>query len=132
MSANDDIRAEVIDLFADEATDSFDVFRDTSQTTADAYGKRVPNPTKVNSVSIPCFYEQLKGGERAEALKISASHAYTIFAPAYWSGAVVDVTEGDQLKVLARGDEPARTFEVASVGRNQGITLVINASLEGS
>jgi hypothetical protein len=132
MPANDDIRDEVIDLFTEEATDIFDVYRDQNQTVADGYGKRVPNPVKVNSNSVPCFYQELKGTEKAEALKISASHAYTIFAPAYWAGAVVDVTEGDQLRVPARGDEPARNFEVASVGRNQGITLVINASLEGS
>jgi hypothetical protein len=132
MPANDDIRDELIDLFTEEATDSFDVYRDQNQTAADSYGKRVPNPVKVNSNSVPCFYQEMKGAERAEALQISASHAYTIFVPAYWAGAVVDVTEGDQLRVLARGDEPARTFEVASIGRNQGITLMIIASLEGS
>lgn len=69
--------------------------------------------------------------EYIRALKISAVMVYAITLPSVVNGSAIDLKPKDRIVVVARGQEPERTFEVKGPPiRNAGLPLLVLCTLE--
>jgi hypothetical protein len=93
------------------------------------YGTSTPSYSSV-ATNVNCFWgpsgKDVK--EYVRALKITGTTAYLVSMKA-----TIDVKPKDRIVIAARGDEPARTFEVKGPAiRNSGVTIDVLCTLEES
>lgn len=123
MNRLSEIAATVIEnVFPDECS----ISRPAQSSTVTAYGGVAPSYSTVAS-SIGCAWAPSgkTGMEYMRAGQINEAVPYTVTLPGS-----IDVKPKDRIVVVARGDEPARTFEVKALLRNAGVTIDALCTLE--
>jgi hypothetical protein len=128
MALFDDLATDVTAIMLSVAPDTCDVLRVTTSSDG-AGGQAQGTPATVSPTGIPCFYEAKRSNERVAGDKAEAVGDYIIYLPVTHSGTAVDVTGRDQVRVAARGNQPARTFQVTGVEQIQGIIIQVRALL---
>jgi hypothetical protein len=103
--------------------------RAAQATTSSATGGKVRPATSVHA-SVPCLYKPLRASERGTGEGSNAFADYEIVMPAVVSGSQVTVAPKHQIVVAARGEQPARTFEVVGVLNVSGVYLKCLAALK--
>jgi hypothetical protein len=124
MALFDDLRTVVTDILNTQAPDLCNIER--PGLVDDGRGGKSADYSAVNSTPISCLYEPLKGSDQLIA---SAPAGFTIYRVTLPAG--TDVKGKDRIKVLARGSEPARTFEVSHVLQQMGVVIEVIGTLKG-
>ena len=103
------------------------ITRPPAHTTVSAYGT-IPTASYSDvATNVNCMWG-VSGKDAKEyirALQITAVTVYVISMKA-----TIAVKPRDRVAVAARGDEPARTFEVKGILRNSGVTIDVLCTLE--
>lgn len=108
-------------------------FKRSTVTKGSAGGNLAPASANTTPASVPCRYRPAGAGERELAGKAISGTAYMIFVPAQYSSALIDVDSKCQAVIAARSGspaEPARTLNVQTVERYEGVEIAILATLE--
>lgn len=103
--------------------------RNAQPPTSGPTGGKVKGSTALHS-SVPCLYSPLRGSERQTGEGSNAFADYRILMPAEVNGARITVAAKHQIVVAARGNQPARTFEVVNVLNESGVYLACEAVLK--
>lgn len=121
LNALENYAGMIIDtIFPDVASISRPTF------TIGDYGTSTPSYSNV-ATNVNCLWS-VAGKDAKEyirALKIAGVTVYMISMKA-----TIAVKPQDRVAVAARGDEPARTFEVKGILRNSGVTIDVLCTLE--
>lgn len=108
-------------------------FKRSTVTKGTAGGNLAGAPANTTPASVPCRYRPASGSERELSGKTLSGTAYMIFVPAQYSSALIDVDSKCQAVIAARSGspaEPARTMNVQTVERYEGIEIAVLATLE--
>jgi len=99
--------------------------------TVNAYGSAPPSYATVAS-SIGCSWAPSgkTGMEYTRASQTNEVVPYMVTLPSVVNGAATDIKPKDRIVVVARGQEPIRTFEVKAILRNAGLPLSVLCTLE--
>jgi len=102
--------------------------RAAQATSASATGGKVRPSTSVHA-NVPCLYKPLRASERLSGEGSTGFADYEILMPAVVADAQITVAPKHQVVVAARGEQPARTFEVVGVLNVSGVYLKCLAAL---
>lgn len=124
LNALEDYAARIIDTtFPDVCS----ISRKAESTNVTDYGSTPPSYSNVLT-NVNCFWGPASGQpeEHMRALQLTGTKTYLISMKA-----TIAVLPKDRIVVAARGDEPARTFEVKGPAtRNSGVTIDVLCTLE--
>ena len=113
--------------------DECSVTRPPAASTVSAYGS-IPTAGYSTVVSsIGCSWGPLSksaGMEYVRAGQINEVVNYMISMASAVGGIAVDIKPKDRVVVVARGIEPARTFEVKAIIRDAGLPLLVLCTME--
>lgn len=112
--------------------DECSISRPAQASTVTAYGSVSPTYSTVAS-SIGCSWGPLSksaGMEYVRAGQINEVVNYQISMASAVGGVAVDIKPKDRVVVVARGIEPARTFEVKAIIRDAGLPLLVLCTME--
>jgi hypothetical protein len=128
MALFDELQTVVTSVFGSRAPDTCDVLRVTAASDG-AGGQPARAAAPVGPTGIPCFYEPKKSWERTGADKLESVADYVVYLPVTHNSTLVEVAGRDQIRVAARGNQPARTFQVTGVEQIQGVIVQVRAVL---
>lgn len=83
-----------------------------------------------NGDPIPCTYEPRGGVKSTIGDKTVSKTQYVIVFPTNQFDYLLDITTGDRLKVLARGNQPDKTFKVINIANDSGVVNEATCELE--
>lgn len=94
-------------------------------------GDRVTGSTDAYT-SVPCSYEPLKGARIGSGDKLLSINAYTVTIPTHTAAGTRINLDPSAHKIVtnARGNEPAKTFRIVSVGDESGVVYSVIAERE--
>lgn len=83
-----------------------------------------------NGDPIPCTYEPRGGVKSTIDDKTVSKTQYVIVFPTNQFDYLLDITTGDRLKVLARGNQPDKIFKVINIANDSGVVNEATCELE--
>lgn len=84
-----------------------------------------------NATAIPCSYKPQTIRQKAEqGGKWISVLEYIVTMPTNQSAELIDITANDRLRVIARGNQPEKTFRIIAIKNKSGVVLEIVCNLE--
>lgn len=98
----------------------------------DTVGGSSNTPVATTPPSIPCVYDPASGSEREQAGKPVSGNAYMLTIPATYGSSLVDLDSRCSAVVAANvtTGQPARTFQIKSIGRVCGAIIQLLVTIE--